>query len=253
MHDPELRERLRPTTAPRASGSSSRPTSTTRSSGPTPSSSPSAIERVEPARRAHRATAALHELDVLVLATGFKADAFMRPMQVIGRDGTTLDEAWTPRPRPTCRSRSPSFPNFFMLNGPNGPVGQLLADRGRGAAVRATSCSSSSSSATADAARSAPTPEALDRVRGRRASRPRGTRSGSTGCRSWYLDDRGVPMVWPWPFSTLSRGDGQARSGRLRAALSLAGHMPKAAERNRSTASGGPRSSTWACPERPER
>jgi len=23
----------------------------------------------------------------------------------------------------------------------------------------------------------------------------------STGCRSWYLDDRGVPAVWPWPFS----------------------------------------------------
>jgi hypothetical protein len=21
-----------------------------------------------------------------------------------------------------------------------------------------------------------------------------------TGCRSWYLDDRGVPAVWPWPF-----------------------------------------------------
>jgi hypothetical protein len=22
----------------------------------------------------------------------------------------------------------------------------------------------------------------------------------STGCRSWYLDDRGVPAVWPWTF-----------------------------------------------------
>jgi hypothetical protein len=21
-----------------------------------------------------------------------------------------------------------------------------------------------------------------------------------TGCRSWYLDDRGIPAVWPWPF-----------------------------------------------------
>jgi hypothetical protein len=21
-----------------------------------------------------------------------------------------------------------------------------------------------------------------------------------TGCRSWYLDDRGVPAVWPWSF-----------------------------------------------------
>ena len=22
----------------------------------------------------------------------------------------------------------------------------------------------------------------------------------TTGCRSWYLDDRGVPATWPWPF-----------------------------------------------------
>jgi hypothetical protein len=22
----------------------------------------------------------------------------------------------------------------------------------------------------------------------------------STGCNSWYLDDRGVPSVWPWRF-----------------------------------------------------
>jgi hypothetical protein len=21
-----------------------------------------------------------------------------------------------------------------------------------------------------------------------------------TGCRSWYLDDRGIPAVWPWSF-----------------------------------------------------
>ena len=22
----------------------------------------------------------------------------------------------------------------------------------------------------------------------------------ATGCRSWYLDDRGIPFVWPFPF-----------------------------------------------------
>jgi hypothetical protein len=22
----------------------------------------------------------------------------------------------------------------------------------------------------------------------------------ATGCRSWYLDDRGIPAVWPWTF-----------------------------------------------------
>ena len=86
----------------------------------------------------------LHELDVLVLATGFKADAFMRPMRITGRDGTTLDEAWTPRPDAYLSVSIPDFPNFFMLNGPNGPVGNFSLIEVAGAAVRATSCSSSS-------------------------------------------------------------------------------------------------------------
>ena len=67
----------------------------------------------------------LHELDVLVLATGFKADAFMRPMEIVGRDGVTLEEAWTPRPEAYLSISIPDFPNFFMLNGPNGPVGNF--------------------------------------------------------------------------------------------------------------------------------
>ena len=65
------------------------------------------------ARRARRACApndgVLHELDVLVLATGFHADAFMRPMEVIGRDGATLDRGVDASGRTrTCRSRSPT-------------------------------------------------------------------------------------------------------------------------------------------------
>ena len=78
----------------------------------------------------------LHELDVLVLATGFHADAFMRPMNIIGRDGRTLDDAWSERPNAYLSISIPDFPNFFMLNGPNGPGRQLLAHRGGRAAVR---------------------------------------------------------------------------------------------------------------------
>ncbi len=33
-------------------------------------------------------------LDVLVYATGFDAHAYMRPMEVTGLNGTTIDEAW---------------------------------------------------------------------------------------------------------------------------------------------------------------
>jgi cation diffusion facilitator CzcD-associated flavoprotein CzcO len=40
----------------------------------------------------------LHELDVLVLATGFRVDRFLRPMEVLGRGGTNLEAAWQAGP-----------------------------------------------------------------------------------------------------------------------------------------------------------
>ena len=45
----------------------------------------------------------LHELDVIVLATGFNAHQFMRPMNIVGRNGLRLESfsensnrPWTP-------------------------------------------------------------------------------------------------------------------------------------------------------------
>ena len=60
----------------------------------------------------------LHELDVLVLATGFRADSFIRPAVVTGRGGRSLDEFWATRPTAHYAIAMPDFPNFFMLNGP---------------------------------------------------------------------------------------------------------------------------------------
>ena len=82
------------------------------------------IERVE-AAGVRTADGDLHELDVLVLATGFHTHAFMRPMAVTGRDGRTLAEAWADRPVAYLSISIPEFPNLFLLNGPNGPVGNF--------------------------------------------------------------------------------------------------------------------------------
>ena len=240
-------------TAPRASASSSPPDFYDAIQRPN-------AELVTDPHRAHRGaracgppTAALHELDVLVLATGFKVDAFMRPMHVIGRDGQhARPRRGTHGRRPTCRSPIPEFPNFFMLNGPNGPVGNFslieVAELQIGYILQLVDRATR---------RRVPggQPDATRRSAAFEAERARGGPAhhlGRPGCRSWYLDDRGVPMVWPWPFRASARR-WPSPIWPLRPALSLAGHMPKAAERNRSTASGGPRSSTWACPERPER
>jgi cation diffusion facilitator CzcD-associated flavoprotein CzcO len=140
----------------------------------------------------------LHELDVLVLATGFKADAFMRPMEVTGRSGVTLAQSWDPRPNAYLSISIPDFPNFFMLNGPNGPVGNFslievaelqfgyimqLVER-----LRVGECREISASRAAMEAHEAARTEAAQKT------------VWVTGCRSWYLDDRGVPATWPWSF-----------------------------------------------------
>jgi cation diffusion facilitator CzcD-associated flavoprotein CzcO len=155
------------------------------------------IERIE-AGGVRTRDGRLHELDVLVLATGFKADAFMRPMGVIGRDGETLSRVWADRPTAYLSVSIPGFPNFFMLNGPNGPVGNFslievaelqfgyimqLVER-----LRSGECREISATRIATNDHEAARTEAAKKT------------IWSTGCRSWYLDDRGIPAVWPWPF-----------------------------------------------------
>ncbi|MGB1187471.1 MAG: flavin-containing monooxygenase [Cycloclasticus pugetii] len=60
----------------------------------------------------------LHELDLIVQATGFDGFAFMRPMTMQGTNNTTLSEAWESGPRAFRAITIPNFPNFFMLNAP---------------------------------------------------------------------------------------------------------------------------------------
>ncbi|MHB8593923.1 MAG: flavin-containing monooxygenase, partial [Acidimicrobiales bacterium] len=155
------------------------------------------IDRIEPTG-VRSADGRLHELDVLVLATGFRVDRFMRPIEVVGRDGISLDDVWAARPSAYLAISVPEFPNLFMLNGPNGPVGNFslidvaelqfgyimqLVDLVRSGRCREVSASH----------------DAADRFEADRVEAAKGT-VWVTGCRSWYLDDRGVPAVWPWGF-----------------------------------------------------
>ena len=67
--------------------------------------------------------------DVLVLATGFASHAFVAPLEIVGRDGRTLAEAWGDVPRAYLGVTVPDFPNLFLLYGPNtnGGTGSVIA------------------------------------------------------------------------------------------------------------------------------
>jgi cation diffusion facilitator CzcD-associated flavoprotein CzcO len=155
------------------------------------------IERAEPAGVRTR-DGRLHALDVLVLATGFGVDRFVRPMTVAGRGGARLDDVWRRGPFAYLAISVPDFPNFFLLNGPNAPVGNFslievaelqvayvmqLVD-----AVRSGACDEVNASRAAM--------ERFDTARKEAATKT----IWNTGCKSWYLDETGLPTAWPWTF-----------------------------------------------------
>jgi len=59
-----------------------------------------------------------HRADVVIWATGFRANDFLVPMEILGRDGTDLRTAWGTRPRALYGVTVPGFPNFFLMYGP---------------------------------------------------------------------------------------------------------------------------------------
>jgi cation diffusion facilitator CzcD-associated flavoprotein CzcO len=63
------------------------------------------------------------ELDVLVYCTGFTVDAPLGQVDVYGRGGFSLREAWKVRPRAYLGITVPRFPNAFVLLGPNTALG----------------------------------------------------------------------------------------------------------------------------------
>lgn len=59
-------------------------------------------------------------VDVIVLATGFKANDFLWPMEIRGRGGQRVEDLWArDGARGYLGTMLPGFPNFFMIYGPN--------------------------------------------------------------------------------------------------------------------------------------
>lgn len=69
-----------------------------------------------------RTTNGLFKLDAIVFATGF--DAMTRPilnLNLRGRNGVALSDAWEAGPINYMGLQVPGFPNFFMVTGPGSP------------------------------------------------------------------------------------------------------------------------------------
>ena len=153
------------------------------------------IDHIEP-RGIVTADGALHELDLLVLATGFDARAYVRPLAVIGEGGLTLDEAWVDGPMAYRSVAVPGFPNLFMLMGPHSPFGnQSLIPIAEDQANYAMWWINQLRDGVV---RSAAPTEAATREYNERMKAAMPQTIWVTGCSSWYLGKDALPELFPW-------------------------------------------------------
>jgi cation diffusion facilitator CzcD-associated flavoprotein CzcO len=155
-----------------------------------------AIERIEP-EGVRTVDGKRHELDVLLLATGFKVSEFILPTRVYGEQGIELSEFWDGAPRAHRAMAIPGFPNFWMLEGPTGPVGNLslisITEMQLGYMIQCLDRMKREQLAAFAVRESAYTDynQAIN-------SAVKTTIWATGGCDSWYIDKTGNPNLYPW-------------------------------------------------------
>ncbi len=153
------------------------------------------IERFEP-KGIRTKDGVLHELDVVALATGYHAGEHMMPMTMSVENGPTLEEAWKDGVYGYRTVAMPDFPNFFMVMGPNSPVGNFslaaIAEVQSGYIMNFVE-----KWANREFEKVSPKRTATDRFIQDMKDNMKDT-VWLTGCDSWYLDKNGVPVSWPW-------------------------------------------------------
>jgi len=102
-----------------------------------------------------------HEVDVIVLSTGFRTTDYLDTLEVVGPDGVKLHDYWGGRPRAYLGVTVPHFPNLFLIYGPNtNGGGSIIAQEERQAEVMVWALKKL---ARRRAGRVETAPEALDR------------------------------------------------------------------------------------------
>lgn len=139
----------------------------------------------------------LHELDVLVLATGFDPGAFILPTRVRGENGVDLETRWAGAPRAHRAVALPDFPNFWMLEGPTGPVGNIsLITITEYQVDYVISMLNKMKTEGLSAIKVKPT--ACENYNASMRQGIKNTIWFTGGCDSWYFDASGLPNLYPF-------------------------------------------------------
>ncbi|WP_106815250.1 flavin-containing monooxygenase [Microbacterium timonense] len=151
-----------------------------------------------------------HEVDALVLATGFASTQQPYADLVIGEHGQTLAQHWSGGMTSFASTVVAGFPNLFVLNGPNASLGHsssvLMIEEQAAYTARVLDRRAGGVLRVDPRAESAYTDEIVAAA----ASTPWMT----GGCRNWYVDERSGRLTLLWPGTVdafrarLARADG---------------------------------------------
>ncbi len=140
----------------------------------------------------------VHEVDTIVLGTGFAVTDQPIAHHIVGRDGRTLAEHWAGTGMQAHHGTTVAgFPNWFHLAGPHTGQGHTSAvfmiEQQVGYTVQALQHLQ-----RPDIAALEPKPEAVRRFVGKVDKRMTRTVWARGGCSSWYADAQGrITTLWP--------------------------------------------------------
>jgi cation diffusion facilitator CzcD-associated flavoprotein CzcO len=142
-----------------------------------------------------------HEVDTVVMSTGFAATEPYQHLTIIGPGGRTLQDAWSHGMQAHLGVTVAGFPNLFLVVGPNSGLGHNSMVFMIEAQTRyLAECIVLRDNA---GARSIAVPQRVqDEFNAELAERSTHT-VWATGCHSWYLDRFGKNRTL-WPASTVS-------------------------------------------------
>ena len=149
-----------------------------------------------------------HEVDAIVLGTGFRATDIKAAEWIRGRDGNTLKECWGQSPRAYLGLAVAGFPNLFFLSGPNTGTGHqsqvFMIESHIEYVMDAIRTMDRRGLATVEVR-----PEVQEAYNRELEERMPGTVWSSGGCSSWYLDATGRNgVIYPdftWRFRKRTR------------------------------------------------
>jgi len=137
-----------------------------------------------------------HELDALVLSTGFDPTAYMRPMNMVGKNDLHINTAWEDKIKNYRSLFMPGFPNNFLMLGPNTPIGNYSV-----IAMSEVQCDYIlkilGQWRAGDFDEIDVKPSAVSQFTDYMRAGMKNT-VWVGGCNSWYLDKDGDPILWPY-------------------------------------------------------